>query len=284
MKRTKRSGSGSCSPSPIRKLPKLRLKTEVKSEISEELNVARLGILEAANQDEADQNGLFEDMKIVITGKPVIHSESSLEDAIAVAGGRIVGSVSGLTNILICAPTLEDGRPYTAGTKYNKAKQLIETGKSKVGLQILTEEDFYKAYPGIKAIFSKTLGRIATDPVTASADESHFIWAEKWRPRTTTEFAFNREPLQQLMNWLKDWRENNNEHAALLCGPPGVGKTSASLAVADMLGYRLIEFNASDTRSQKQLKSKPTNVNGLSSRSAPSHRRRVKFEQRSHTE
>lgn len=41
--------------------------------------------------------------------------------------------------------------------------------------------------------------------------------------------------------------------AVLLSGPPGVGKTTAAHLVANMLGYSVIELNASDVRSKKLL-------------------------------
>jgi len=42
--------------------------------------------------------------------------------------------------------------------------------------------------------------------------------------------------------------------AALLSGPPGIGKTTAARLVAEAAGYQVIEFNASDTRSAKSLR------------------------------
>lgn len=41
--------------------------------------------------------------------------------------------------------------------------------------------------------------------------------------------------------------------AALISGPPGVGKTSAAHLVGRSLGFNIVEFNASDTRSKKSL-------------------------------
>ena len=39
----------------------------------------------------------------------------------------------------------------------------------------------------------------------------------------------------------------------LISGSPGVGKTSAAHLVGESVGYSIVEFNASDTRSKKSL-------------------------------
>lgn len=41
--------------------------------------------------------------------------------------------------------------------------------------------------------------------------------------------------------------------AALLSGPPGIGKTTTAHLVAKQCGYKVIEMNASDTRNKKLL-------------------------------
>jgi len=41
--------------------------------------------------------------------------------------------------------------------------------------------------------------------------------------------------------------------AALISGPPGIGKTTAAHLIAELAGYNVIEMNASDTRSKKLL-------------------------------
>ena len=41
--------------------------------------------------------------------------------------------------------------------------------------------------------------------------------------------------------------------AALLSGPPGVGKTTTAVIVCKELGYSYVEMNASDSRNKKSL-------------------------------
>ncbi len=54
-----------------------------------------------------------------------------------------------------------------------------------------------------------------------------------------------------LFDWLLNWKRGMKP--ILLVGPPGVGKTTMAYAAAMQLGYEVIELNASDFRTEKQL-------------------------------
>ncbi|KAL7636133.1 UNVERIFIED_CONTAM: hypothetical protein RMT77_013952 [Armadillidium vulgare] len=77
---------------------------------------------------------------------------------------------------------------------------------------------------------------------------------------------------KKLLNWLKNWANNQSGakklvrpspwakdntgayfKAALLSGPPGVGKTTTAHLVAKEVDFDVVELNASDTRSKKAL-------------------------------
>ena len=49
-------------------------------------------------------------------------------------------------------------------------------------------------------------------------------------------------------------KQNPGARAALLSGPPGVGKTTSAHLVAKELGFDVIELNASDKRSMMRVR------------------------------
>lgn len=74
-------------------------------------------------------------------------------------------------------------------------------------------------------------------------------WTIKYRPRNLSDIVDNQEAVNKFVNWLKAWsRKPPKKKAALLYGPPGVGKTVCVEAASKDLGYELIETNASDYR------------------------------------
>lgn len=55
-------------------------------------------------------------------------------------------------------------------------------------------------------------------------------------------------PIRRGMSWSDV--QNVNARAALISGPPGIGKTSAARIVCMQLGYEVVEQNASDVRNK----------------------------------
>ncbi len=75
---------------------------------------------------------------------------------------------------------------------------------------------------------------------------------EKYRPRTLSEVRGNSKAMEELRKWALNWPSDKS--AALLYGRPGTGKTSAAAALANDMGWQLLELNASDKRTQGIIK------------------------------
>ena len=73
-------------------------------------------------------------------------------------------------------------------------------------------------------------------------------WTEKYRPSSLSELRGNDKARKNLRKWADTWDEHRT--AAILYGPPGIGKTSAAHALAADVGWPTIELNASDSRTK----------------------------------
>jgi replication factor C large subunit len=80
-------------------------------------------------------------------------------------------------------------------------------------------------------------------------------WAEKYRPRTLGDIAGNSQAINQMKRWAESWDHKIPAKKALvLAGDPGIGKTSAALALAHDFDWTVVEMNASDKRNAKAVK------------------------------
>uniref|UniRef100_A0A8C4JNN6 Replication factor C subunit 1 n=1 Tax=Dromaius novaehollandiae TaxID=8790 RepID=A0A8C4JNN6_DRONO len=101
------------------------------------------------------------------------------------------------------------------------------------------------------------------------------LWVDKYKPMSLKAIIGQQGEqscANKLLRWLRNWHKNTSEDkqaktnkfggkddgtsfkAALLSGPPGVGKTTTASLVCEELGYSYVELNASDTRSKNSLK------------------------------
>lgn len=99
------------------------------------------------------------------------------------------------------------------------------------------------------------------------------LWVDRYAPDAITSVCGNRTVVERLQRWLRNWPKAARGNfklaggegtgvfrAALLHGPPGVGKTTAAHLVAKLEGYDIVESNASETRNKKLLETSLTGV------------------------
>ncbi|SCV03207.1 LAMI_0H06304g1_1 [Lachancea mirantina] len=92
------------------------------------------------------------------------------------------------------------------------------------------------------------------------------LWTTKYAPSSLQQICGNKTSVTKLKNWLANWRNAQKNgfkvagkdgsgvfRAAMLYGPPGIGKTTAAQLVARELGFDVLEQNASDVRSKSLL-------------------------------
>ena len=100
------------------------------------------------------------------------------------------------------------------------------------------------------------------------------LWADKYMPKVIADIVGNQQQLKNLENWLDNWDdcilkdnkkeekktgkktsryENVNARAAIISGPPGIGKTSSVRVLTKNKGYRAFELNASDKRNKDTI-------------------------------
>src|SRR6266540_2259551 len=80
-------------------------------------------------------------------------------------------------------------------------------------------------------------------------------WTEKHRPKTLDEIVGNPTAVAELRKWAEAWQRGRPEKRAVaLQGDPGIGKTSAALALANEMGWSLVEMNASDSRNAEAIR------------------------------
>ena len=81
---------------------------------------------------------------------------------------------------------------------------------------------------------------------------AHLQLTERLRPTRLDEIVGNPRARYELRSWALEWQEGKTpaRRAAVLSGPPGVGKTTAALALAAELGWTPVEMNASDARNE----------------------------------
>lgn len=128
----------------------------------------------------------------------------------------------------------------------------------------------------------KTKSLERTSPLVESAETSQLhdcAWTCKYKPMSSQEVVGNEEAAAKLRDWLSSWRvsltkedyssseefyssdscsnnpynSENNQQTAVLLGPHGSGKSASVYAIAEELGYSVLEVNASSRRTGKKI-------------------------------
>ncbi|KAL6941721.1 hypothetical protein ACO0RG_002858 [Hanseniaspora osmophila] len=99
--------------------------------------------------------------------------------------------------------------------------------------------------------------------------EEEQLWTVKYAPKKITDICGNKTVVNRLKVWLENWQQYAKDdfkkpgpqnlgtfRAAMVSGPPGIGKTTAAHIIANELGYDVLEKNASDVRSKNLLNEK----------------------------
>ena len=80
------------------------------------------------------------------------------------------------------------------------------------------------------------------------------LWTDIYRPQTLEEVVGNKKEIKIIREWVEKWKNGEAQKPLLLVGPPGIGKTTLALIIANEFS-EYVELNASDKRSQDIIKS-----------------------------
>lgn len=81
-------------------------------------------------------------------------------------------------------------------------------------------------------------------------------WTEKYRPKSLRDVLGNPKAVAELQAWAESWTKGTPKYrAAVLIGSPGIGKTTSAEALANDMGWGLMEMNASDQRNADAIRS-----------------------------
>lgn len=103
-----------------------------------------------------------------------------------------------------------------------------------------------------------TVQEICASSRQSANDLREMLWVDRYRPMRIGDLVGNTANIQALDEYVRSFycthhSPEGKANGLFLAGPPGCGKTTAAVMIGKMYGLEVIEFNASDVRSQSQL-------------------------------
>ncbi|ODM98365.1 Replication factor C subunit 1 [Orchesella cincta] len=165
-----------------------------------------------------------------------------------------------------------DSEQMRTESEYDPDVSLFETPSKKTTKTDLSPKKPESVNQAEKVETKSALSSSST--VVPAANE--LMWVDKYKPKTIKNVvgqATDKSNARKLVQWLENWfkyhgtsqdkpkaswpglrdPEGKTFKAALLSGPPGIGKTTTAHLAVREVGYDYFELNASDTRNKRGL-------------------------------
>ncbi|CEO97525.1 hypothetical protein PBRA_000870, partial [Plasmodiophora brassicae] len=176
--------------------------------------------------------------RFVISGTLPTLERDECQDLIKRYGGMVTTQVSGRTTHLL------------TGTEPGEKKL---AGATERNIAIIDEDALFAMIATGKAQ-SEPMKKQTNVKLSTPTASSSLMWVDKYKPVKSSDLCANPGAIQQLKKFLTHWpHTEGGKRAVLLSGPPGIGKSSAASICAQEAGFRVIELNASTTRSRRAL-------------------------------
>jgi replication factor C subunit 1 len=153
-----------------------------------------------------------------------------------------------------------------AEKKAKEEKKIEEAAAEMERKDMAVAEAAAKAKSSLASSASSGAAKSASQPSNSAKIVDSRLWTDKYAPDTMQAVIGNKGLVEKLQSWLRNWHKNAHYgfkkagadgsgiyRAAMLHGPPGIGKTTAAHLIAKLEGYDIVESNASDTRSKRMV-------------------------------
>uniref|UniRef100_A0A8C4YVD7 Replication factor C subunit 1 n=1 Tax=Gadus morhua TaxID=8049 RepID=A0A8C4YVD7_GADMO len=222
----------------------------------------------------------------VLTGVLESMERDDTKSLIERYGGKVTGNVSKKTSYLVAgrdSGVSKTEKAENLGTTILDEDGLLELIRTKPGKKSKYEIAAEAEVSMMSSKVSPSKGN-SSPPASSSSssssraavvkEEASLLWVDKYRPlslKAVIGQQGEQSCANKLVRWLQSWHrhhagaakfskfgsakdDGSSFKAALLSGPPGVGKTTTAALVCEELGYTYVEMNASCTRSKNTLK------------------------------